>query len=136
MNVTRWFGLAGICAAVLVTGCVVRTTTFSSTAPAVPGAAAPGPKADGGEGNEEATIKANLDKLSPEDRKLAEEQKFCAVNSDDRLGEMGVPVKVMVKDQPVFLCCKSCKKEAEDNPDKTLAKVKELKEKNAAKPKS
>lgn len=81
----------------------------------------------------DADIKANLAKLSPEDRKLAEEQKFCVVESDTRLGAVGVPLKIMVKDQPVFLCCKNCLKEAQAEPDKTLAKVKELKAK-AAKP--
>jgi hypothetical protein len=47
-----------------------------------------------------------------DDRKLAEEQKFCAIENDNRLGSMGTPVKVMVKDQPVFLCCKGCQKKA------------------------
>jgi hypothetical protein len=78
---------------------------------------------------EEATIKANLAKLNDADRKLAEAQRFCAIENDDRLGSMGVPVKVMVKDQPVFLCCKGCTKQAAADPDKTLAKVKELKAK-------
>jgi hypothetical protein len=35
----------------------------------------------------------------------------------------------MVKDQPVFLCCKGCQKKALADPDKTLAKVKELRDK-------
>jgi hypothetical protein len=83
---------------------------------------------------EDAEIQAALAKLGPEDRKLAEEQKFCAVENDNRLGEMGTPVKVMVRDQPVFLCCKSCKEEALADPDKTLAKVKELKAKAAGAP--
>jgi hypothetical protein len=80
--------------------------------------------------NEEAEIKANLAKLPAKDRKLAEEQKFCAVENDSRLGAMGVPVKVLIKDQPVFLCCKGCTKQAQKDPDKTLDKVKELKAKN------
>jgi hypothetical protein len=42
---------------------------------------------------------------------------------------MGVPVKVMVKGQPVFLCCKTCRKQALADPDKTLARVDELKAK-------
>jgi uncharacterized protein (TIGR03000 family) len=83
---------------------------------------------------DEAKIKANLAKLGDEDRKLAETQKFCAVEGDTRLGEVGVPVKIMVKDQAVFLCCKMCDKEAMADPDKTLAKVKELKAKNAEPP--
>jgi uncharacterized protein (TIGR03000 family) len=74
---------------------------------------------------------ANLAKLSPEDRKLAEAQKFCVVENKTLLGAMGVPVKVMVKNQPVFLCCKACEHEAKADPDKTLAKVTELKAKNA-----
>jgi Cu(I)/Ag(I) efflux system membrane fusion protein len=76
---------------------------------------------------EDATIRKNLAKLSAQDRALAEEQKFCPVQ-DTRLGEMGVPVKVTVQGQTVFLCCKSCKNEAESEPAKTLAKVKELRQ--------
>ena len=82
---------------------------------------------------DEAKIKANLAKLSDADRKLAEAQRLCAVEDDSRLGSMGVPVKIMVKDQPVFLCCKGCTKQANADPDKTLAKVKELKAKYAEK---
>jgi hypothetical protein len=84
-----------------------------------------------GQEEDEAAIRANLEKLSPEDRQLAEQQRFCAIQNEERLGEMGAPVKVMVKGQPVFLCCKSCQKKALADPDKTLAKVKELKEKAA-----
>jgi Cu/Ag efflux protein CusF len=79
---------------------------------------------------EEAEIKANLAKLSTEDRKVAEAQKFCPM-TDERLGDMGVPIKVMVKDEPVFLCCGMCKKKALDEADTTLGKVNELKKKNA-----
>jgi Cu/Ag efflux protein CusF len=88
--------------------------------------------APGQQTREEAEVQANLAKLSPGDRQLAEAQKFCPI-SGERLGDpaMGVPVKVMVKDQPVFLCCKNCQKEALADPDKTLAKVKELKAKDA-----
>ncbi len=81
--------------------------------------------------DDEAAIKENLAKLSPEDRKLAEEQKYCAIENESRLGVMGVPFKVVLNDQPVFLCCKGCRKSAEKNPEKTLAKVQELKEKTA-----
>jgi hypothetical protein len=81
---------------------------------------------------EEAEIRAELAKLPPEDRKLAEQQKYCVIEDDNRLGEMGPPIKLMIKGQPVFICCKGCKKQAEADPDKTLAKVKELKAKAAA----
>ena len=79
---------------------------------------------------EEAEIQKNLAKLSPEDRKLVEAQRFCAIEEDHRLGGMAVPFKVMLKGKPVFLCCGGCKKEALAEPDKTLAKAEELKAKN------
>lgn len=74
-------------------------------------------------------IEASLAKLSPEDRKIAAAQKYCAVATESKLGSMSTPVKVMVKDQPVFLCCKGCQKRALADPDKTLATVAKLKAK-------
>ena len=91
----------------------------------------------GANSNEEADIQAERAKLAPEDRKLVEAQDFCPIMEDNRLGSMGVPFKVLIKDQPVFLCCKGCRKKALVAPDKTLAKVAELKAKSkAAAPKS
>jgi hypothetical protein len=81
--------------------------------------------------DDDSKIQDNLAKLSPDDRKIAEAQKFCAVEEENKLGAMGKPVKVMLKGQAVFLCCKGCVKQAKADPDKTLAKAKELKEKNA-----
>jgi hypothetical protein len=75
---------------------------------------------------DEAKIKANLARLDPEDRKLAEEQKFCALEEENRLGAMGKPCKVTVNGETVFLCCEGCKKQALADSDKTLAKVKQL----------
>jgi hypothetical protein len=74
-------------------------------------------------------VKAALDKLSPEDRALAEEQKYCP-DSGEPLGSMGAPIKVMVKGQPVFVCCGGCKDGVLKDPDATLKKVEELKAKN------
>jgi multidrug efflux pump subunit AcrA (membrane-fusion protein) len=78
-------------------------------------------------------IKAPLAKLSPEDRRLAEEQGFCP-ESDRPLGSMGVPIKILVKGMPVFLCCQSCEDDARAQPDQALAKVAELKAKAKAAP--
>ena len=78
---------------------------------------------------ENKVIEANLAKLSPEDRKLANAQRFCAVQNGVRLGATGVPVKIMLNNQPVMLCCESCHARAEKDSAKTLAKVKELKAK-------
>jgi uncharacterized protein (TIGR03000 family) len=74
----------------------------------------------------------NLAKLSPEDRKLAEAQEYCAVQNGVRLGAMGTPFKTTIQGQPVFLCCESCLSHAQANPARTLAKVNELKTKAKA----
>jgi uncharacterized protein (TIGR03000 family) len=76
--------------------------------------------------DDEAKIQANLARMSNEDRKLAFEQKFCAVQNRIRLGSMGTPMKITLKGQPVFLCCGACAKTAESNADKTLENVKSL----------
>jgi Cu(I)/Ag(I) efflux system membrane fusion protein len=80
----------------------------------------------------EAKVKANLAKLSAEDRRLAEEQKFCAVQEDNLLGAMGLPVILEIKGQKVFLCCPACKEDALADQDQTIAKVKELRAKDAS----
>lgn len=79
-----------------------------------------------------ASVADNLAKLSSEDRKLAEGQKYCAVQNDNELGSMGVPAKIIVNGQPLFLCCGGCEKTAQSNPDRTLAKVAELRAKASA----
>jgi hypothetical protein len=112
MQTSRWFRLCAWLLAVALVGSALGA------------AKAEDKKVD------EAKIKKNLAKLSAKDRKVAVEQKFCAIEDENRLGAMGVPIKLTIKGQPVFLCCNDCKKEALADPDKTLAKVKELKEKN------
>ncbi|MBI3411119.1 MAG: hypothetical protein HY040_22520 [Planctomycetes bacterium] len=84
----------------------------------------------GGHGEDE--IREARAKLSAADRKLVEAQEWCAVMNDHRLGEMGDIVKVMVKDQCIFLCCKGCQRKALADPEKTLKKVEELKAKARA----
>lgn len=74
----------------------------------------------------DAVIEAALAKLSAEDRALAESQRFCPVLLDNRLGVMGVPVKVMIEGEPVFLCCAGCKDKALKDSAATLAKVREF----------
>ena len=59
---------------------------------------------------------------------LPPQQKFCPITGLP-LGSMGVPVKIVLKGQPVFLCCPGCMDEAKKDPDKTLKKVDELKKK-------
>jgi hypothetical protein len=71
-------------------------------------------------------VEAALAKLTPEDRKLAEAQAYCPVLTDNRLGFMGKPEKILVKGKPVFLCCKTCVNKALSDEVKTLAKVEEV----------
>ena len=49
-------------------------------------------------------------------------QKVCPV-MDEPLGGMGTPIKVMVGDKPIFLCCKGCIKKVTAEPAKYLAMV-------------
>jgi hypothetical protein len=71
-------------------------------------------------------LRANRAKLSPEDQKLVEAQDYCPLMPQMRLGGKGPPIKVKVKDATVFVCCKSCQRQAEEDPEGTLAALKEL----------
>ena len=46
----------------------------------------------------------------------------CPV-SGEKLGEMGKPVVFTYKDQEVKLCCNSCKKDFDKDPEKYIAKI-------------
>jgi hypothetical protein len=78
----------------------------------------------------EAAIQANLATLGSADEQLALEQKFCPVMPDVRLGEMGPPLKVVIHGQPLFVCCRSCARAAQEDADGTLAAARELKERS------
>jgi hypothetical protein len=71
--------------------------------------------------------------IFPEDVKLAEAQRFCAIEQSARLGSEGPILKVMCKDKPVFVCCPGCAAEALANPDKALAMLEKLQAKQKAK---
>jgi uncharacterized protein (TIGR02231 family) len=75
---------------------------------------------------EQAKIDAAIARLSPADQVAARAQVFCAVDQDTRLGSMGPIQKVMVKNQPVFLCCRGCEAEARTHPDETLVKLQNM----------
>lgn len=71
---------------------------------------------------EEAEIKAELAKLPAPDRPPAEAQRYCP-STGERLGSMGVPVKLMLGGKPVFLCCKGCVDKVKAEPAAVLDKV-------------
>jgi hypothetical protein len=79
--------------------------------------------ASGGDASKEnAAVPAN----APGDKELIEKQKICPV-TDQPLGSMGEPVKVVVKGRTVFLCCEGCTKKLMSDPDKYLKKLDEKK---------
>lgn len=49
--------------------------------------------------------------------------KTCPVSGEKLDGDMGKPFVFTYKDQEVKLCCKSCKKDFDKNPDKYIAKI-------------
>jgi Cu(I)/Ag(I) efflux system membrane fusion protein len=70
-----------------------------------------------------AAHRAQIDRLPEEDRELAAAQAVCPVTGEP-LGSMGVPVKVTIQGQVVFLCCQGCVAEIEAHPDKYLKQMK------------
>lgn len=74
------------------------------------------------EDSAEARIEKALGELADEDRALAVKQDLCPV-TDQKLGSMGAPKKVMVGDQAVFICCEGCEEALTSEPDKYLAKL-------------
>jgi hypothetical protein len=74
------------------------------------------------ENDDAAAIDAALSQLSPTDRALADQQRFCPV-ADTRLGSMGIPIRVIVNGRPVFICCDGCRDSLLANPVKYLAKL-------------
>ncbi len=65
---------------------------------------------------------ANLARLSEADRKRAEEQRTCPI-TDLPLGSMGVPYKMTLQGQPLFLCCEQCKDRVNKDPQAALLKI-------------
>lgn len=77
--------------------------------------------------DKDTKVAAALAKLPAADRKLAEAQAWCPVQRD-KLGVMGVPVKVRAgSDRTLFVCCEACRAEAEANPAAMFERVDELK---------
>ncbi|HEV2693209.1 MAG TPA: hypothetical protein VG347_09970 [Verrucomicrobiae bacterium] len=64
------------------------------------------------------TVRAE-DAKTPTPDKLAS----CPVSGDKLDGDMGKPFTFTYKDQEVKLCCKSCKKDFDKDPDKYMAKI-------------
>jgi len=106
----------GWIAGVVLAGSVTLTGCGGGSSPT-----APQPAREGQDG-----IAANLAKLSGDDKLLAEAQKVCPVTGES-LGSMGVPPKITLNGEAIFLCCSGCKGKAEADPDKALNAVADAK---------
>ena len=62
---------------------------------------------------------------------IALDQVICPV-TDFKLGSMGVPPKVMVNGEPVFICCEGCREGLLQEPDMYLAKLQDYRTKGRA----
>lgn len=85
------------------------------------------PKATLAQSEKLKKITAALGKLNDKDRTLAEQQRFCPVMDDSRLGSMGTPVQIEINGKKVFLCCEGCRDTALEDPNATLKKAEQLK---------
>ena len=110
-----------------IAGCGKPDTAPAPQTPDTPDAAPDTPDAAPADSGDDASaedpkIAEALAKLSPADQEAAKKQKTCPV-SGALLGSMGTPVKLTVKGQDVFLCCKGCEGAIKEDPDKYLAKL-------------
>jgi Cu(I)/Ag(I) efflux system membrane fusion protein len=64
----------------------------------------------------------NLEKLPLAEQELARSQQLCPITNMP-LGSMGVPFKIVIADETVFVCCKACVQRAQREAQKTLEKV-------------
>ena len=55
--------------------------------------------------------------LAESDRAAIARQSVCPV-SGGQLGSMGTPVKLLIADQPVYLCCQGCIEKVRENPER------------------
>ena len=66
--------------------------------------------------------KVSLAQLTEADRAGIGRQQVCPVMGT-KLGSHGTPIKMMVGDKPLYLCCKGCIQKVEANPQAYLAKI-------------
>ena len=60
--------------------------------------------------------------LPADEQAAALKQAKCPV-SDEALGSMGTPIKVVAEGKTFYICCKGCVKEVEANPKEIVAKL-------------
>lgn len=68
--------------------------------------------------------KETIQKLPEGEWAAVYKQKICPV-SGGALGAMGIPIKVTIEGRDVYICCESCRKPLEEDPEKYLSKIPE-----------
>lgn len=68
------------------------------------------------------TLTVTLAAITELDRPAIAKQRTCLV-TDEALGSMGTPIKVLIGGQPIYLCCKGCVSKVRKNPEFYLKKA-------------
>ncbi|MCS7466394.1 hypothetical protein NZK35_06865 [Stieleria sp. ICT_E10.1] len=82
----------------------------------------PGNQSVGSQRANSSTASITVTSATQADAALIARQKTCPV-MDEPLGSMGDPIKVIVGDKPIFLCCRGCIKKIKADPAKYLSLV-------------
>lgn len=69
-----------------------------------------------------AKLNVSVAQLTEGDRAGVARQQVCPVMGT-KLGSHGTPIKMLVGDQPLYLCCKGCIRKLEADPQTYLAKI-------------
>lgn len=123
MASTRWMAGAALVGAAFLLGCDDYPPK-AKTSPTSP------PPATQAEGQSQQPKVATGPELTDEDKALIAAQNVCPVSGEE-LGSVGPPVKVTVQGETFFLCCPDCRKKVDADPEKYIAKVKELRKANS-----
>jgi anti-sigma factor RsiW len=123
----RHFLLAGGALAASVLGGILIYRTGGQKKPDNAGGDVPVVEVPLDGAHQEDAVGRNLALLSPEDRRLVEVQRVCvAAGCGNPLGAAGEPVKAVLLNEPVFLCCEQCEQWAKAHPKEAVARVHEL----------
>ncbi|HUQ69537.1 MAG TPA: heavy metal-binding domain-containing protein [Planctomycetaceae bacterium] len=68
------------------------------------------------------TLRTPVEPLSAADQALVLQQRICPV-TEAKLGSMGQPVAVTVRNRKVLLCCRGCEASLKADPEKFLARL-------------
>jgi anti-sigma factor RsiW len=120
----RRFLLAAGALAASVLGGILVFRTGGQKKPDNEGGGVPVVEVPPDDAHQKDAVARNLALLSPEDRRLVEVQRVCTCGAP--LGATGQPLKVVLLNEPVFLCCEECEQWAKAHPKETVAKLHEL----------